>query len=75
MVRDRYYKYVWNATAEDELYDLAADPGELINLATRGELAGELARLRGRLLHWMEATGDPLLNGWIREQLRLGRKV
>ena len=33
MVRNRRWKYVWNATAEDELYDLEHDPGELRNLA------------------------------------------
>ena len=33
MVRDRRWKYIWNATAEDELYDLETDPGELYNLA------------------------------------------
>lgn len=74
-VRDRHYKYVWNATAEDELYDLTVDPGELINRAVDPALAGDLARLRGRLLAWFEETRDPLLNGWIREQLMLGRKV
>mgnify|MGYP005834591435 CR=1 FL=1 len=75
MVRDRRWKYVWNATAEDELYDLEADPGELHNLAADPAARDGLARLRRRLVAWMEATHDPLLNGWTRAQLLEGRKV
>lgn len=74
MVRDRRWKYVWNATAEDELYDLALDPGELTNLAGHSEFAPELKRLRHRLIDWMEATQDRLLNAWTRRQLAEGWK-
>jgi arylsulfatase A-like enzyme len=69
MVRDRRWKYVWNATAEDELYDLAHDPGEIINLATYPQAQAELGRLRGRMIMWMEQTQDRLLNIWTRRQL------
>jgi arylsulfatase A-like enzyme len=69
MVRDRRWKYVWNATAEDELYDLLLDPGELTNLAADPAYCDEGRRLRRRLLEWMEKTGDRLLNPWIRQQL------
>ncbi|MEX0887151.1 MAG: sulfatase-like hydrolase/transferase [Phycisphaeraceae bacterium] len=69
MVRDRRYKYVWNMTAEDELYDLANDPGELTNLAFEPTHANELARLRRRLVAWMESIEDPALNMWTRAQL------
>jgi arylsulfatase A-like enzyme len=74
-VRDRRYKYIWNASAEDELYDLSLDPGELHNLATEAAYAEELARLRRRLVAWMEAVDDPLLNGWTRRQLLEGLTV
>jgi arylsulfatase A-like enzyme len=73
MVRDRRWKYIWNATAEDELYDLSADPGELHNLATDAGCADVLARLRARLVAWMTDVDDPLLNGWTRTQLLEGR--
>lgn len=72
MTRDRRWKYIWNATAEDELYDLCADPAELHNLAREAGCADELSRLRHRLVEWMEATGDRLLNIWTRPQLLEG---
>lgn len=75
MVRDRRWKYVYNMTAEDELYDLEIDPGELVNRATDPAAAAELARLRGRLVAWMESIRDPMLNSWTKPQLLEGRKV
>jgi arylsulfatase A-like enzyme len=74
MVRDERWKYVWNATDVDELYDLEADPGEIVNRAGDGACADELARLRARLVAWMQQTRDPLLNTWTRGQLLHGRK-
>lgn len=74
MVRDRRWKYVWNAVAEDELYDLATDPGELRNLAFDPAHRAELNRLRHRLVAWMEAIDDSLLNHWTRSQLLEGLK-
>jgi arylsulfatase A-like enzyme len=75
MVRDDRWKYVWNATDVDELYDLQADLGELHNLAADPEYREELRRLRHRLVAWMQETDDRLLNGWTRTQLIEGRKV
>ena len=72
MVRDRRWKYIWNAYAEDELYDLENDPGEITNLAPRDESADQLQRLRHRLVEWMEQTEDKLLNFWTRRQLLEG---
>jgi len=68
-VRDRRWKYVWNATAEDELYDLESDPGEINNLAADTDHLAELTRLRQRTVAWMEDTDDLLLNPWTRKQL------
>ena len=75
MVRNRRWKYVWNGTAEDELYNLDTDKGELHNLATAPECADVLARLRKRLWELMQETGDPLANFWIKRQLLEGRKI
>jgi arylsulfatase A-like enzyme len=73
MVRDRRWKYIWNATAEDELYDLGEDPGEVHNLCRKPECEPELTRLRGRLVTWMEDIHDPLCNEWTRVSLLEGR--
>jgi arylsulfatase A-like enzyme len=72
MMRDRRWKYVWNPTAEDELYDMVGDPYELTNRAGDPSCADELARLRLRLVDWMQETNDPLCNEWILTQLREG---
>lgn len=73
MVRNRRYKYVYNATDLDELYDLEADPAEVHNLAARPEMAEVLKRMQKRLIEWMEASNDRQLNTWIRTQLEHGR--
>jgi arylsulfatase A-like enzyme len=69
MVRNRRWKYVWNATAEDELYDLEADPGELRNRTGDPTCRETVRALRRRLVDWMQTTGDQQLNEWIRDQL------
>jgi hypothetical protein len=51
MVRDRVWKYVWNcASAEDELYHLPGDPGEIHNRIGEAALQPEIRRLRARLI-------------------------
>ena len=75
MVRDRRWKYVWNATAEDELYDLESDPGEIHNLTADPTRQDEIARLRHRTVAWMEQTHDLLLNPFTRTQLLEGLKM
>ena len=75
MVRTREWKYVWNPTAEDELYHLATDPAELHNKAADPGCAEELRAMRRLLAGWMEATGDRLLNYWTRRQLLEGHKL
>jgi arylsulfatase A-like enzyme len=42
----------------EELYDLAADPWEIRNLAGAPEHAAELGRMRARLDRWVEHTDD-----------------
>ena len=42
----------------EELYDIQADPHELVNLATDPAFDADLARLRGALDEWMRRYGD-----------------
>lgn len=55
------YKFAWNRGDRAELYDTWADPAELHNRADDPALGPIQRRLEGRLLEWMEQTGDPLL--------------
>ena len=75
MVRDRRWKYVWNATDTDELYDLDSDPGELVNRLRDPACAAELQRLRGRMVAWMKEIGDPMCNRWTASTIEEGRQV
>ena len=45
--------------AEFELYDLAADPGELINLANDPQHADDLENLKAKLKDFQLKTRDP----------------
>ena len=47
---------------EWELYDIAADPHEFVNLAADPAHAAELARLKKRLHTWRKESADPLLD-------------
>ena len=58
MCRDRRFKYVRRLYESDELYDLRADPQELVNRIDDPALAGEAARLRERMLTWYMETAD-----------------
>jgi arylsulfatase A-like enzyme len=67
MIRDARWKYVWNVSDMDELYDVVADPGEVQNRIDDPACAAELARLRRRLGQWMEEVKDPIRVGLPRE--------
>ena len=55
--RYKYVLYQWGRDRE-ALYDLQADPGEMVNLAVDRRYAGELDRLRRRMLVWAERIAD-----------------
>lgn len=58
MICDGRWKYVRRPSGRDELYDLAADPGERRNLFGAPGLEADTARLRLALLDWYEETCD-----------------
>jgi arylsulfatase A-like enzyme len=58
MCRTRTHKYVRRLNEPDELYDLAADPLELCNVAGDPAYAVPLAALKDRMLRWYQETCD-----------------
>jgi arylsulfatase A-like enzyme len=60
MIRTDKAKYVYSPHGADELYDLVADPHELVNRVDDPAYSGLRAELRGRLRDWMIETDDPL---------------
>ncbi|UUZ86958.1 DUF4976 domain-containing protein [Paenibacillus sp. P26] len=76
MIRTREWKYVWNPTDVDELYDLQADPHELHNVVRHPEHFDSLRTLRRRMYETLHQEGDGLVrNYWMKEQLLTGRKL
>ncbi len=49
-------------TATDQLFDLEADPGELVNLAWREDLQELRTDLAARLADWQRRSGDPFVS-------------
>jgi arylsulfatase len=60
-VRTHRWKYAFYSNDLDELYDLASDPDECVNLAADPAYAGIVESFRRRIVTFMEETGDPLL--------------
>jgi arylsulfatase A-like enzyme len=60
MIRTETAKYVYSPHGTDELYDLEADPHELVNRDGDPAYAGTRQELGRRLRDWMLATYDPL---------------
>lgn len=57
MVRENAWKYVWNRTDIDELYDLDADPEEMTNLAQNSDQDDRVDRLRSLIRKMVQHTG------------------
>ncbi|GAA3402100.1 sulfatase-like hydrolase/transferase [Paenibacillus hodogayensis] len=76
MIRNRSWKYVWNMTDIDELYDLREDPDELRNVIGDERHGPVLAELRGKLYKELKGHQDPFLKfDWMKRQLTEGRKI
>jgi arylsulfatase A-like enzyme len=61
MVRTERYKYIAydKGQRREQLIDMDEDPGEMVNLADRPELASVLERHRSYLAQWCCRTNDP----------------
>ncbi len=75
MIRDRKYKYVWNATDTDECYDLEADPFEMNNLAANNEDSDLCRACRKKVYQVFSALNDPLATGLWNARYLCGERV
>ena len=75
-IRTVDWKYVWNTSDVDELYDIQNDPHELTNRIHDPSAAEIVAELRIRLYHRLHEFGDRLVaNEWMKQSLVEGRKA
>lgn len=76
MIRTKDWKYVWNLTDVDELYEMRHDPAELHNVIAQPEHQERIAELRVRLYEHLRHDEDPVIaNEWTRRQLLSGAKL
>lgn len=76
MIRNERWKYIWNTTDVDELYDMQTDPYELQNRIGDESLKDVLKELRNRLYTVLAAEGDGLVaSSWLKRQLCEGKKL
>ncbi len=76
MIRNNEWKYVWNTTDVDELYNLREDPEELHNVIYESRHSGVLQQLRETLYCTLKEEGDTLVdNMWMKNQLLKGSKL
>ncbi len=61
MIRSASYKYIWNMTDVDELYDMEKDPYELTNQVHNPEYTDILKEMRLQLYRELEKNEDRLL--------------
>jgi hypothetical protein len=60
---DRSFTLAFDKRPEEELYDLAKDPHQMLNVADRPEYASAKSALRKDLDRWMADTADPRAAG------------
>ena len=58
MIRQNHQKLIYRTNGENELYDLQADPKELINRVSDPDCQSVVSHLRGQLLDWYLRTSD-----------------
>lgn len=75
MIRTKEWKYIWNTTDTDELYQMEEDPGELHNRIHDPACEGIAAQYRKRLYEILKNEGDGLVKtSWMKDQL-LGKTI
>ncbi|SFK97368.1 Arylsulfatase A [Paenibacillus sp. 1_12] len=76
MLRTDSWKYIWNTTDIDELYDLEQDPHELNNLIHDPGCSELIKTYRRTLYERLSAEGDGLVQSeWMRNQLLHNNKL
>jgi arylsulfatase A-like enzyme len=76
MIRNKKWKYIWNLTDIDELYDLENDPWEMNNLIGNNSYSEVLTVLRHDLYNDLKERKDPMASNWAGEkQLLEGKKI
>ena len=63
---ERMEPSTWHARPFAQLFDVESDPYELDDIGSEPEHEEEVANLSARLLRWMVAVDDPLLEGPVR---------
>ena len=64
-VTTKEYKYVYNASDRDELYDLRTDPDEMVNVFTDPAYADVIREMCGRMWRFMEKEQDGAFMSYI----------
>jgi arylsulfatase A-like enzyme len=62
VVLERKYKFVYNATDTDELYDLELDPFEMVNIIDREDVQHIKHRMYAKMWRLARKSGDPIFN-------------
>jgi arylsulfatase A-like enzyme len=70
VIRTERFKYIFNGSHSDELYDLERDPWEMMNLLDDPEYKVVLQELREQLLQYVRENGDLIERYYIRTRLR-----
>jgi arylsulfatase A-like enzyme len=76
-VRTETHKLIRRASGEDELFDLAADPGETANIWNTPKAAGVQQSLDASLSGFFAKAGAPALADWrstVRQNLTVYRR-
>ncbi|MHB1177452.1 MAG: sulfatase-like hydrolase/transferase [Daejeonella sp.] len=76
MIRNEHWKYIWNLTDVDELYDLKNDPFEMTNIIADTKYKQVLTELRHDLYDDLVKRKDPMASNWAgKKQLLEGSKL